>query len=482
VKDVDENGGMTMQRLFAKLGLGESSQERNRAQAAARKLVAAAVFETDAPQAGNDTMQADRWVSQPKAALQSLLNEPDLVTPPPLDVIQQKYGCFTEIFDSAGYHESGALRVAVKDVFAFDGHRPTAGLPSAPDWLALDPSPAIQRILSAGGRIVGTTKLSPWCYLPIEHNEFVAPPRNSAGADLLVGGSSSGSAVAVASGAVPVALGTDTGGSVRIPAALCGVLGFKPTAGRIPLEGVVPLGKTQDTIGILARKTEHLSNLFAVLANDRAKFAGQAGSDLGIAVPKAIFEHADPQIVAAAARARVQLSDAGYEVAETLPLPLGALNAVAGVITGHEAGQYHDDGLVNRPDCYAPSVRDRLLVGLSIHSSEYRKALEIRATLRHHVLSRVFGTADFVMLPTVNCFAPKVLPGDDPDPAAISALSLELLSLNRWVNLLGLPAISIPLSQPGALPTSIQIVGRPHSDERIIEIAGIFEQATASSN
>ena len=86
------------------------------------------------------------------------------------------------------------------------------------------------------------------------------------------------------------------------------------------------------------------------------------------------------------------------------------------------------------------------------------------------------------MLPTVNCFAPKVLPGDDPDPAAISALSLELLSLNRWVNLLGLPAISIPLSQPGALPTSIQIVGRPHSDERIIEIAGIFEQATASSN
>lgn len=471
-----------MDRLFAKLGMSESSQERNRALAAADKLVAAAVFEPDASQIGNDMMQTDRWVSQPKEPLQNFLKQPDIANPPPLDVIQQKYGCFKEIFESIGHHESDTLPVAVKDVFAFDGHRPTAGLSSAPDWLELDPSPVIQRILSAGGRIAGTTKLSPWCYLPIEHNEFVAPPHNPAGEDLLVGGSSSGSAVAVASGAVPVALGTDTGGSVRIPAALCGVLGFKPTAGRIPLEGVVPLGKTQDTIGILASKTEHLSNLFSVLANDRAKFAGQPGSDLGIAVPRAIFGHADPQIVAAGARARGQLSDAGYEVTETVPLPLGALNAVAGVITGHEAGEYHIDGLVNRPDCYAPSVRDRLLVGLSIHSSEYRKALEARATLRHHVLSRVFGTADFIMLPTVNCFAPKVLPGDDPDPAAISALSLELLSLNRWVNLLGLPALSIPLSQPGALPTSIQIVGRPHSDERIIEIAGIFEQTAASSN
>lgn len=383
--------------------------------------------------------------------------------------IQSQFGCFVKIFDTPYGNNGNGVPIAVKDVFGFGAHRPTAGVPGRSDYIHVSESPAIDRLIQAGASIIGTTKLPPWCYLPVEYNPSVSPPNNPLGDGLLVGGSSSGSAVAVASGLVPAALGTDTGGSVRIPAALTGLYGFKPSLGRISVEGVVPLGETQDTVGIISRTVDWLSRFFTVLKEDRVDLGNRP---LRIGCPANAFDNSNIEMVQAADIISGILLKLGATITRCSPLPFGDLNQNAGLITGFEAARLHQQGLMASPEDYVGSVRERLLVGLSIDEKIYRQQMGRRAGLLDFVLRQVFADKDILLLPSVNCYAPTRALCPEDDPAAVARMTLDLLSTNRWVNLLGLPSMTLPVSLPGKfIPASVQFVGKPYRDEELIELA-----------
>lgn len=381
---------------------------------------------------------------------------------------QSETGCFLDMFTNAPQRDG--MAVALKDIFRFANHHPTAGLPRAQDSLDLPCSPLIQRLEQAGAQIVATTKLSIWCYLPLEFNEHVAPPRHPAAADLLVGGSSSGAAVAVASGAVSVALGSDTGGSTRIPAALTGIYGFKPSRHAIDTRGTVPLGETQDTIGLLARSATDLQAVFTTLT--RLPFlAHEEGPPPCIALPKGAFRQADPSILAARDTVLAQLKGLDIAAQTGAELDLERMNAAAGLITGYEAAQFHAPRMAEFSQDYPETVKARLYTGMAVSARMFDAAQNFRRASLPRVLETVFGNCGYVMCPVVNRHAiarPEGWP--DVPPQKIGALSLEVLSMNRWVNLLGLPAVSLPVASPGARSAAIQIVGRPNSDHHLLQL------------
>ncbi len=382
---------------------------------------------------------------------------------------QEATGCFATI--SPNVSSASTMKIALKDIFKFDDHQPTAGLPTPPLDLNLPCSPLKARLESAGAEIVGTTKLSAWCYLPYEFNELVDPPRNPLGKGLLVGGSSSGSAVAVASGAVHVAVGSDTGGSIRIPAALCGVYGYKPSRGTIPEHGAVPLSVTQDTIGLLAKSPVDLAATFEVLSTHNEQVSS-LNTKQRVGVPKNIFSFTSSQCQSALIRLTNALERLDIVSEEVAPLNLDQLNSTAGLITGYEAGAYHGPRMALHPVQYPASVRHRLITGLAVPEIAYSLAQANRLASLEEVRSSTLSRCSFILSPVLRRHGPKISEwGDSGDLRAIGKLSLELLYLNRWVNLLGLPSISIPIPVNDTLPSAIQIVGAPGSDRALLELA-----------
>lgn len=382
-----------------------------------------------------------------------------------LQEAQRRYGCFLSI-QEPNLRET-AMPIAVKDIFRFATHHPTAGLAMPPKGLSLPPSPVIARLRRAGADIRATTKLSAWCYLPIAYNELVPPPRHPMDENLMVGGSSSGSAVAVASGAVPVALGSDTGGSIRIPAALCGVYGFKPSQGGIPTRGTVPLGETQDTIGILAHAPEELRNVFEVVTTLPKS---QRKHTLRVAIPERAFDNIDAQHQRGRHVFRTRLEQLGHSLSSVPPLDLTRMNATAGLITGFEAARFHGPRIADFGQEYPDTILNRLIVGMAISENLYHAALKERAALIDHYQNHVFAENDAILFPVVSRFGlQKTAIGCPPKPDKIGALSVELLSLNRWVNLLGLPSVSVPIAT-GHCPAAVQIIGAPQSDHDLLAL------------
>lgn len=387
---------------------------------------------------------------------------------------QARTGCFLDILDDRP--DGGGMTVAVKDIFRFADHIPSAGLPAPPAGLALAPSPLIPRLEQAGARVVATTKLSAWCYLPIEFNERVTPPRHPADPGLLVGGSSSGAAAAVASGAVSVALGSDTGGSTRIPAALTGVYGFKPSRGAIDTRGAVPLGATQDTIGILARSATDLRAVFSTLSRLPAP-SEVAAQPCRVGVPEGAFLRADDKTREARDILLGQLRHLGCRLAPCGRIDLDHMNAVAGLITGFEAAALHGPRMADHPEEYPDTIRARLMTGLAISDAAYDAAQRARAACLAQIGESAFGSCDFIVFPVVNRHMIRRPTGwPDLTGAQIGALSVELLSLNRWVNLLGLPCVSVPVDCGGGLPAAVQVVGQPGSDHRLLKLVADVAQ------
>lgn len=389
-----------------------------------------------------------------------------IVTRKELEDVQNSFGCFVSMFSEQKI-ASGGMPIAIKDVFAFGDHQPTAGLTAPPKDISIGKTNIVGRLQKAGAQIVGTTKCSPWCYVPTEQNEYVSPPVNPLGEDLLVGGSSSGAAVAVASGVVPVAIGTDTGGSVRIPAALCGLYGYKSTPTSIEKSGGVPLGGLQDTVGILAKDPKDIIKVYDVIAMDQAVHT----THQVIGIPDTIFDLSDPEICTARDIISGKAGLLGWPVQTCPGLDLDRINAVAGIVTGHFAGLFHGKRMAAHPAEYPISIIGRICTGLAFSEEDNRLALCARDYFLNHMLTHVFGSCSFVLAPTVNHFAQKSLaPWNEQDPAVTGALNIELLSMNRWVNLLGLPAVTIPVNIGQDVPSAVQIVGRPGSDSALLEL------------
>ena len=395
--------------------------------------------------------------------------------------VQAQHNAFIDIFDldattTAAAFEAAPLRgvpFAYKDVFVTPRRRPTAGIGYGHRWAGGAPSRTIAALENAGAIAVGATNMDPWCYLPVGINPFFGRVSHPLGGDLVTGGSSSGSAVAVAAGAVAFALGTDTGGSVRVPAALCGIFGLKTTHGLLEDQGLVPLSYSQDTIGLLGRDPLLIARVLDVLAPGlpNGPWSHEGGRPLTIGIDPASLSDCDPPTPRAVERARQSLRRMGAEV-RTVSLPgFDALNAAAGILTAVEAASIHAARLASHPEWYPSMIRQRLLPGLLYDGIDYVNALRLRGVCLQKGLD-LFAEIDAILCPVVARAAPRLTDEQAADDAAVGALSAEFLRLNRPINYLGLPAVAFPAGRTdGGHPVGLQLVGSPFADAALLEIS-----------
>ncbi len=360
---------------------------------------------------------------------------------------------------------------AVKDLIDVRG-APTSAHSRHPAEVASRTALAVQRLQRQGAIYLGKLALeefgigSPLDDLPWPSPRNPWDPRRTAG------GSSSGSAVAVATGLVPLALGTDTGGSVRAPAAYCGLVGLKPTHGRISMRGVMPLAPTLDTIGPMARTAEDCALMFAGLVAPKKRNEGLSASRIGVVDISADGLAVDADVADAMAAALKILQSLGARATGVEFPDLGKAREIGGTILRHEAYATHRDRLARAADLYGAMCRSRLESGADVGLQAYAKALEERELLKASV-DRLFAHADVLALPVTFGTAAAF---DDPQALGRSGNVAFRLPFNAT----GHPAIVFCTGfNADGLPLSMQLVGRRGEDERLLDLATAYQRATS---
>ncbi len=369
------------------------------------------------------------------------------------------------------------IPVSIKNLCNVAGETTLAGskaLDDAPPAAA--DAPVVGRLRAAGAVIVGSTNMSEFAFSGVGTNSHYGTPGNPADRSRVPGGSSSGAAVSVADGMAVAALGTDTGGSVRIPSALCGITGFKPTARRVPIDGVVPLSTSLDSIGPLAASVECCAIIDAIFASQPIDVPAPARlGALSFAVPKHyVLNDLDATVSAAFARALSALSASGVRITEIgLPMldELPAINAKGG-FAASEAYAWHRALLARRAADYDAIIAPRIQRGADISAADYIDLLGRRADLQKRVAA---VTADFdaVVMPTCPIVAPRI--AEVATPEGFTHNNLLLLRNCTVGNFLDRCALSIPCHRPGELPVGFMVMGETMTDRRTLAIGRAVE-------
>jgi aspartyl-tRNA(Asn)/glutamyl-tRNA(Gln) amidotransferase subunit A len=352
------------------------------------------------------------------------------------------------------------IPVGVKDLVDTAGLRTTYGSRHFAGHVPTADADVVQALRQAGAVIVGKTHTHQFAYGPTGDVADTGPARNPLDTDRMTGGSSSGSAAAIAAGIVPAALGTDTGGSVRIPAALCGITGLRPTQGAVSSRGVFPLSATLDMVGPMAASVADTTVLWSALHG--LSMLDTPVEDVRIGVVR-------PDQVMAGHQAAVERAVAGFGTRE---VPMPDLGTVYGQIQGPEAYAVHADRVREAPELYAPEVLERLTGAGQIPAWEYVSALRTRDRLRHGFFDRL--GVDVLALPTVPIDAPPIGARDTDLGAGWDNPTLALLSCTVAWSVLGLPAISVPVPG-GERPRAVQLVGRAGADDYLLAVAALVE-------
>lgn len=345
--------------------------------------------------------------------------------------------------------------VAVKDLIDVRGTITTGGGTIRPNVPAVDDAPVIDAIRRHGCLVIGKTNLHEWAFGATSENPHYGPVRNPDDPLRVAGGSSGGSAVAVATEMCDWAIGTDTGGSIRIPASLCGVVGFKPTYGLVPAEGVIPLSPSLDTVGPLAADVLSAARALEMLTG-RADLVPEISKPLSafrLAAPHAWVEGLDGQTQEVWDRIGANLSG--------ISLPERSLMEQVGLtILQREAAVFHRDWMERYPDRYDPIVLARLREAAQVSEAEYSEALFRKERLRRDVEEAMDGL-DAILLPATACIAPLI---------GQANINRSLTCFTRPFNVTGQPVIVIPAPASG-LPVGIQVVGKGGDDARVVEVA-----------
>ena len=380
--------------------------------------------------------------------------------------------------------------VALKDNIWTRGVRTTAGSKVLAEFVPERDAALVSRLREAGAIILGKTHLHEFAYGVTSNNVHYGPARNPYDTARIPGGSSGGSAIAVAAGLCAAAVGTDTGGSIRIPAALCGVVGFKPAFGAVSVEGIVPLCLSLDHAGPIARTVDDALLLYAAMGgmslakNARPPRRGARGLRLGW--PRDyFFERVAPEVAAHVERARETLEEQGVKIVPVSLAKVVAANRATLPVALAEAYQYHRAAgyFPARAAEYSDDVRSRLEMGAKITAADYldARAAFVASTEEFEKLS---AQVDAIVAPTVPIVAPLL--GQDRVAIALSGgESVEedvrgtLLRLCRPANLWGAPAMSIPCGATREkLPVGLQLIGFAGRENRLIEAAKLHEKGS----
>ena len=385
------------------------------------------------------------------------------------------------------------IPVAVKDLFLTEGIRTTSGTTVMGDYVPTEDATAVARLKSAGAVLVGKTNMNEIALGPTGLNPHYGNCNNPWNPGHMSGGSSGGSAAATAAGGCAAALGTDTGGSVRIPASLSGTVGFKPTYGRISLFGVTQLCWSLDHVGIFTRTVEDCAVVLNAIAGydqrdptslnspvpDFSASLEEQGVSVRIGVPKEFVW----DVLSGAVKEKVlaaidKLSSLGASVVEVKMPWLADCADMSTAIMGGEAIAAHGTLLKEHGSELDPVVKQRLSLGLDVSAPDYVRAQQARAVLVQQT-REVLDQVDLLAFPT--CAIPAPRHGESE--VDVGGTTIDVLSavtrLTRFSNLTGFPALSIPcgLSDDG-LPIGLQLMGRPLEDHTVLKVASAYEQAT----
>ncbi len=385
--------------------------------------------------------------------------------------------------------------LAHKDLLYRKGRVSTCGSKIRRNVAAEVTATALERLDAAGAIEVGTLSMAEFAAGGTGHNEHFGDCRNPWNTDHATGGSSSGSGAAVAARLVPGSLGSDTGGSVRIPAGLCGVVGIKPTDGRVSRYGVMPRSWTSDTLGPMARTARDVARMMAVVSGydprdpqaSREPVPGYEGGlenslrglKIGVATNYYNEDVAD-EVSAAMAEARTVFEGLGAELVEVaVPDPALAMR-LGQLILAAEAAALHEKWLSERPDDYQIAIRAPMELGLFIPATRYIEALRLRGPMLAEVLEKVFGRVDVLHVPSTPMPSPT-LAESDPNSTEGAARTMALFpKFTRPISYLGLPAISVPCGFAGnGLPIGFQLVGRPFAEGLLLNAAHMYQRETA---
>lgn len=380
------------------------------------------------------------------------------------------------------------VTVAVKDLYETKGIRTTAGSKFFADYIPEQDAYVVQKLKRAGAHIIGKTNTHEIALGVTNNNPHFGACRNPWDTRRTPGGSSGGSAVAVATGMALAALGTDTGGSIRIPASLCGVVGLKPTYGRVSLRGILPLSWNLDHPGPLTRKVEDAALMLQVMGGydelDPASvktLPGDYSSHLKdpmtdrkviFAVGDFIEEASDPEVLEAVRAAAKVLEEQGALIVEMNMDFLREAALANGLMVQADGAAFHRERLKEHPDWFGADVRQRLETGAAFTSTEYALARRTQAEIKRR-LALLFEEYDVLLLPTTPIAAP-VLEGEN----AIERAKL-LTRFTAPFNLTGLPALSVPCGFTSeGLPIGLQVVSRAWSEAGVLRTGYAYQQAT----
>lgn len=370
------------------------------------------------------------------------------------------------------------LPVSIKDLIDVAGEPTLAGsvvLKNAA--IAQNDAPILQRLRQAGAAIIGKTNMTEFAFSGLGLNPHYGTPRNPADPAVarIPGGSSSGAAVSVANGSCVAAIGSDTGGSIRIPAAFCGVVGFKPTARRVPTTGALPLSTTLDTLCAMTQSVTDCILLDSVIADQALQVRSTTLAGKRLVVPQSlVLDDLDDHVARSFAVALSRLSAAGAVI---IDIPLSELKEFSALsqFSSAEAFAWHRHILVAQAREYDPRVGKRIQLGAGMSAADY---IALHTARKDWIMrmEKTLAPFDAVILPTVPMVAPLTAELEASDEAYFEANRLVLRNA-AWVNLLDGCAVSIPCQASGSLPVGLSVVGTAMRDAEMMAIALAVEAA-----
>jgi aspartyl-tRNA(Asn)/glutamyl-tRNA(Gln) amidotransferase subunit A len=390
----------------------------------------------------------------------------------------------------------GALHgvpLAHKDMFYEAGRVATCGSKIRRDFVADTTATVVRRLRDAGAVRLGSLQMAEFAYGVTGHNSHFGPVRNPWALDHITGGSSSGPGAAVAARLTFAALGSDTGGSIRLPSHFCGVTGLKPTVGRVSRAGTMPLSQSLDTIGPLARTVEDCALLMSIIAGadpaDPTTITGpqpryvaaaqKPVKGMTIGVPSAFYvDDLDSDIARILDETIAVLSREGAKIV-TVNLPdQRPLLAASQLVLAAEAAAFHKQWLIERPQDYSPQVLMRLQNGLAIPATSYLEAMRWRGPALAAHAAAVAGV-DAVLAPVAPIAAPTIAESDVGNGPRAEAVIRRISRFTRPVNYLGLPSLALPCGfAASGLPVGMQLIGHSYDEVTLLRIGGAFQRAT----
>jgi len=384
--------------------------------------------------------------------------------------------------------------MAHKDMYYRAGEISTCGSKILREVPAPRTAAALARLDAAGAIQFATLNMSEFAFNPTGHNWHFGHCRNAWHPDYITGGSSSGSGTTVAARANFAALGSDTGGSIRLPASFCGTVGMMASVGRVSRAGAMPLSHSLDRVGPLTRTVEDAARLLAILAGadaDDPTCETRAVPDFVAALEQPVkglrvgrptryfYDSADAGVVACMEASLDVLHRLGATIVDVEPPDLSAAAAAWSIVAASEAAALHANWLRTRARDYSEQIRTRLAQGLAIPAPAYVDALRMRGPALHAFGEAVFSRCDVLHAPVVDFATPTIAESEVGGSPEMMAVLGRITRLTRPISFLGLPALAVPAGfLPSGLPVAMQLVGRPFDESTLFALGHAYQGAT----